>query len=226
MLGTSRNVTLWTICIALALMTPAGAHASSIFFIETNTSSLAGSNGYIDLQYIGLVGAGASTATITGFLTNGILGGCAAGCVTGDASGTLASTVTILNGALSGSGLNEFNEAITFGAFTEFEVVLSDPVGGTANSGFSLSFYGSDDATPLLSIYPGGASATLTVEPNGTVLPVTYADDGGRSYTTVTDESGPSPVPEPSSFFAVGVGLALLAGYAARNRFSCLAQSR
>jgi len=225
MLRTTRNVILWATCFALTLLAPAGARASSVFLIETNTSSLAGLSGYIDLQYEGNAGAGASTATITGFSTNGSLGGPATISLMGDASGNLASTVTILNGALNSSGYNDYNQAITFGMFTAFEVALSGPVGGTANSGFALSFYASDDMTNWLSTDPSGASAALTVEPDGTVLPVTYADDGGDYDTTVTNESGPSPVPEPSSFFAVGAGLALLAG-AVRSRFSCLAQNR
>jgi hypothetical protein len=225
MLRTIRNAILWTTCFALTLLAPAGAHANSIFLIETNTSSLTGS-GYIDLQYEGNAGAGASTATITGFSTNGSLGGPATISLVNDASGNLASSVTILNGALTSSGYNDYNEAITFGTFTEFEVALSNPVGGTMNSSFSLSFYASDDATPVLSTDLSGASAALTVEPDGTVLTETYADAAGKYDTTVTNESGPSPVPEPSSFFAVGAGLALLAVSVARNRFSCLAQNR
>jgi hypothetical protein len=224
MLRTTRNVILWTTCFALTLLAPAGAHAGSVFLIKTDTSSLSGS-GYIDLQYEGNLGAGASTAFITGFSTNGSLGGAATISLVGDASGNLASTVTILNGALDSSGYNDYNEAITFGTFTEFEVALSDPVGGVANSAFTLSFYASDDLTPVLSTDVSGASAALTVEPDGTVLTETYADGAGNYDTTVTNGSGPSPVPEPSSFYFVGAGLALLAGSAARNRFSHLAQN-
>lgn len=226
MLRTTRNIILWSTCFTLTLLAPAGARASSIFIIETDTSSLSGSSGYIDLQYEGNAGAGSSIATITGFSTDGSLGSPATISLMGDASGDLASSVTILNGALTSSGYNDYNEALTFGTFTEVEVALSNPVGGTMNSAFTLSFYASDDATPVLSTYLSGASASLTVEPDGTVLTETYADDAGKYDTTVTYGSGPSPVPEPSSFYFVGAGLALLAGIAARNRFLCLAQSR
>jgi hypothetical protein len=197
-----------------------------IFVINTNTSSISGTSGYIDVQYNGLAGAGASTATITLFSTDGTLGGPATISVIGDASGSLATTVILENGALDSSGLNDYDEAITFGTYTQFQVALSSPLGGTANSGFALIYYNSDYSVSLLSSDISGASAALTVEPNGTVVTETYADAGGKYYTTVTNESEPSPVPEPSSFFAVGAGLALLAGYAARHRFSCLAQSR
>jgi hypothetical protein len=105
-----------------------------------------------------------------GFRRTGVLGGPATISLMGDASGNLTSTVTILNGALNSSGYNDYNQALTFGTFTAFEVVLSDPVGGTANSGFALSFYASDDGTPVLSTDPSGASALLTVEPDGTVM--------------------------------------------------------
>jgi hypothetical protein len=208
------------------MLAPAGAFADSSFVFYTDTSSLHGMSGYIDLQYEGNAGIGYSTATITGFSTNGSLGGCAVSCLTGGASGDLISTVILDNGALSSWSYNDYDEAITFGTFTEFTVALSGPAGGTANSAFTLMFYNSDYSINWLSSDFDGASAKLTVKPDGTVLPVIYADDEGKFDTTVTNESGPSLVPEPSSFFAVGTGLALLAGYAARNRFSHLAQNR
>jgi hypothetical protein len=199
----------------LALLAPAVAHANSVLVIETTTSSLSGSRGYIDLQYQGNAGAGASTATITGFSTDGSLGGAATISSFGDATGNLASTVTIQNGALNSSGYNDFNQAITFGTLVDFMVTLSDPVGGAANSAFTLSYYASDDETPLLSADPSGASAQLTIEPNGTVLPATYADANGRYDSTINETS---PVPEPSSVLFAATGMALLAGGAARNR--------
>ena len=201
-------------CFVLAFLAPAAARASSVFVIETNTSSLSGS-GYIDLQYNANAGAGASTATITDFSTNGSLGGAATISLVGDASGNLASTVTILNGALNDSGYNDYNEAITFGTFIEFLVTLSAPVGGTTNSAFIVSYYASDDSTPVLSTNPSGASALLTVEPNGTVLTATYADASGAYDSTI---NGSSSVPEPSSVLFAAAGMALLAGGAVRNR--------
>jgi hypothetical protein len=221
-----RNVILSMTCFALTLLATAGAHADSVFVFHTDTSIISGLRGYIDLQYNGLLGAGESTATITLFSTDGSLGGPTPIHTIGDVTGDLASTIVIENGALNNSGLNDYDEAITFGTFTAFMVTLSGPAGGTANSGFALIYYNSDYSVSLLSSDISGASAALTVEPNGTVVTETYADAGGKYYTTVTNESEPSPVPEPSSFFAVGAGLALLAGYAARHRFSCLAQSR
>jgi len=201
-------------CFVLAFLAPAAARAGSVFFFATDTSSLSGS-GYIDLQYNANAGAGASTATITDFLTNGSLGGAATISLVGDASGNLASTVTILNGALDSSGYNDYNEAITFGTFATFEVALSNPVGGTANSAFILSYYASDDATPVFSTDLTGASALLTVEPNGTVLVQTYRSASGSYDTTL------GSTPEPSSALTLLGGLVLLAICAARVRWRC-----
>ena len=201
-------------CFVLAFLAPAAARAGSIFVFTTNTSSLSGS-GYIDLQYNGNAGAGASTATITGFSTNGSLGGPATISLVGDASGNLASAVTILNGVLNSSGYNDYNQAISFGAFATFQVTLSDPVGGTVTdtSAFIVSYYGSDDETALLSTDPSGASALLTVEPNGTVLVQTYQASGGGYDTTL------GSVPEPSPPLTLLAGLVLLAICAAPVRW-------
>jgi hypothetical protein len=199
-------------CFVLAFLAPAAARASSIFVFTTDTSSLSGS-GYIDLQYTANAGAGASTATITNFLTNGSLGGAATISLVGDASGDLASTVTILNGALNSSGYNDYNQAISFGTFLTFQVALFDPVGGTANSTFALSYYASDDSTPVLSTDLKGASATLTIYPNGSVLVQTYPAASGSYDTTL------GSVPEPASALTLLGGLVLLAGCTAPARF-------
>jgi len=201
----------------LALLAPATARGDAIYIIRTNTSTLAGSSGYIDLQYNGLLNAGASTATITGFSTDGSLDGII---LDGDASGDLAHTVVIQNGALNNSGLNDYDEAITFGTFVEFTVVLSGPPGGTANSGFALIYYNSDYTVNLLSAELSGVSATLTIQPDGGVLASTYQADDGKYYTTITEGSEPSSVPEPASALAIAAGLALLAGWTCRRRES------
>ena len=214
MVGIKRIRTFVAGCFVLAFLEPAATLAGSMFVVITDTSSLSGS-GYIDLQYNANAGAGASTATITNFLTNGSLGGAATISLVGDASGNLASTVTILNGALNSSGYNDYNEAITFGTFVTFNVTLSDPVGGTANSAFIVSYYASDDATPVLSTDLTGDSALLTIEPNGTVLVQTYQAAGGSYDTTI----GSGSVPEPSSVLTLLAGLVLLAGCAAPARF-------
>jgi hypothetical protein len=207
MLGPKRIRIFVAGCFALAFLAPAAARASSIFVFTTDTSSLSGS-GYIDLEYTANVGAGASTATITGFSTNGSLGGPATISLAGDASGNLASTVAILNGVLNNSGFNDYNQAITFGTFLTFQVTLSDPVGGTATdtSTFVVSYYASDDLTPVLSTDSRGASATLIIQPNGTVLIQTYQAGGGSYDTTL------GSVPEPVSVFTALAGLVLLAG--------------
>ena len=209
-------------CFVLALLAPATARGDAIYIIRTNTSTLQSGSGFIDLQYNGLANAGASTATITGFSSDGSLGGCvpASACVIGDASGDLASTLVIENGALNNSGLNDYDEAITFGTFVEFTVVLSGPPGGTANSGFALIYYNSDYTVNLLSAELSGVSATLTIQPDGGVLASTYQADDGKYYTTITEGSEPSSVPEPSSALAIVAGLALLAGWTCRRRES------
>lgn len=199
-------------CFVLALLAPTAARAGSIFIIETDTSPIladfgSGYTGYIDLQFNANAGADFATATIFGFSSDGSL--TAPTYLIGDASGNLATTVTIGNGALDASGYNDYNQAFTFGTFVKFEITLAGPAlnasGNTAGSAFSLSFYGSDDETNLLSTDLSGASAMLDIEPSGTVTPFTYAAGDNNVYTTIT------AVPEPRSVLLLAAGLLLLA---------------
>jgi hypothetical protein len=207
-------------CFALVVLAPGAARADTTFIVETDTSPIltefgSGYTGYVDLQYNALSGAGLSTATITEFSSDGTLGGCVpeSSCVTGDASGDLSSTVTIGNGALDNSSYNDFNEAITFGTFVDFVVTLSGPPGGTNSSTFTLSYFETDDSTPLLSADPTGASGTITIQPSGAVATETYKAADNNYYTTIT------MAPEPSSALPLGAVLLLAAGVAVRTRF-------
>ena len=203
---TNRTRTLFL--TALLASTPAWPASVITFTVETNTSSLAGESGYIDLQFNGLSGAQSASVAITNFTTTGIL---ELGTITyaGDASGTLAGTVNIANGASNNSGYNDYNEALTFGSQTEFTIALSGPAisasNGSPSSTFALSFYASDDTTPLLSGDPSGASADITINPNGSETVSNFPAAGGLDDTRVV-----SSVPEPSPNFMLVIGGAML----------------
>ncbi len=199
---TNRTRTL--VLVALFASTPAWPASVITFTVETNTSSLAGESGYIDLQFNGLSGAQSASVAITNFTTTGTLEPGTIAYV-GDASGTLAGTVTIANGASNNSGYNDYNEALTFGSQTEFAITLSGPAISAPNaspsSTFALSFYASDDATPLLSSDPSGASANITINPNGSDTIATF------NNTQVL-----SSVPEPSPHLILLISSILVIG--------------
>ena len=127
-------------CFAVGLLLPAPARAGLTALITTNTTSIAGQSGYIDLQFNALSGAALDTVIAFDFATDGALGGCPGTCSGsfGDASGDLLTTVTIGNGAVDNSGVNDFNEGLTFGTFTQFILTIPTPTaGGTADSTFT-----------------------------------------------------------------------------------------
>jgi len=201
-------------CFAVGLLLPAPARAGLTALITTNTTSIAGQSGYIDLQFNALSGAALDTVIAFDFATDGALGGCPGTCSGsfGDASGDLLTTVTIGNGAVDNSGVNDFNEGLTFGTFTQFILTIPTPTaGGTADSTFTLSFFASDDATPLLSADALGRSATFTVDPSGAVSLLTYQDSMSNFDTTV------GIIPEPSSF-ALALGAISALAYCLRQR--------
>jgi hypothetical protein len=198
------NKTRTLLLIALLASTPAWSASVITFTFETDTSSLAGESGYIDLQFNALSGAQSATAAITNFTTTGTL---EPGAITyaGDASGNLAGAVTIANGASNNSGYNDYNEALKFGSLTEFTITLSglalSASNGSPSSTFALSFYASDDATPLLSTDLSGASVAITINPNGSATVATFPNAVGVDDTQLV-----SSVPEPPPHLMLVIG--------------------
>jgi hypothetical protein len=109
------------------------AHAGTISYdIGVNTSSLLGTNGYLDFQFD--PGAPApsdsGSATLTDFATDGTL--MAAASPFGDVTGSFPGTVTINNTDVT----NEYTPGFTYGSFFDVLVTLDIPVvSGNAASG-------------------------------------------------------------------------------------------
>jgi hypothetical protein len=210
-----------TLAIMIALL-PSAAHAGLTAVIQTNSSSLAGESGYVDLQFNAFSGAQAATVTIFDFSTNGVLGGCPPtdGCVFGDVTGGIgpSQSLIIQNGATDNSGMNDFTQGITFGTNISFLVTFSGPAvsapDGSGGGTFSLTYYDTN-FNPLLSANgPGGASLTVTVDPFGVLSPITYSDANGAFDTSFME------TPEPASFFLVFGALTALGLW--RNRAAAL----
>lgn len=197
-----------TLIVASTLAPTIAWPGTLTYFIDTNTSTLSGDQGYIDLQFNALSGAQNATAAIQNFSTNGLLNP-ATIVYAGDASGSLAGTVSIANGALHASGYNDYNEALKFGSLTQFEITLSGPAlnspNGSPASTFALSFYAADDSTPLLSDDPSGASATITINPNGSDTIESFPDPNGGLDTRII-----ASAPEPLSLLLLSLGLLTL----------------
>jgi hypothetical protein len=202
-MNTLKSVALGA-SLALGFL-PAAQAASITYEVHVDTTSLSGTDGYLDFQFNpGGLDALAATATITGFNPyDATL--IPPAMPTGDVSGELPGDVTLGNSG----GFNDYFHGLTFGGQFSFFLTLagdalspaSTPLGGTA---FSLLLFGVDGFTPLLTVDPDGRLASLQIGPTGAVGVETFARaQGGDPAATVTELTA---VPEPTTLLLVASG--------------------
>jgi len=178
--------------IALFLFAASTTFASYVWNVSIDTTSLNNDSGYLYFQYNPGIGAAPTTATISGF-TGGTLGAMGAGAFSGSGdyvTGNLPGNVVFQNT----NGVNDYNQAFTFGDSISFHVLFSDPAVGYPDYGastFSLGFFADEYGATQL---PGGVMADWT--------------NSGALVTT----------PEPGTFCLIGP--ALLGIFGLRKRFS------
>jgi pimeloyl-ACP methyl ester carboxylesterase len=162
------------------------------YAISVDTSLIAGTQGYIDLQLDpGVLPVDAAQVDITGYNMDGpiIIDPLSFSSVSGDVSGSLLSDLTIANT----TAFNDFFQEVGFGNFITFDVTFSGPAlssptpGVTSGSTFSFSLYDSTASTPLLSSDPTGAVLSAQIGPSGqlSVTPLP-GNGGGPSVATAT----------------------------------------
>ncbi len=200
--------------IALVMFAASSAFASLSYesvTVNTNSLGLAGQSGYLYLQYVPFMAA-ASTATVSGFATDGILGATAPGAFPTSGqyvTGTLPGTVTFANTNV----VNDYNQAITFGNTISFLLTFNMPASGVAggSSTFSLGLFA--DAlgiTPLVNLSGGNYA--------GTALTVTLDNNGTVSGQVLVNPSQASAVPIPAAAWLLGSGLMGLVGLRKRAK--------
>jgi hypothetical protein len=197
--------------IAVIMFAASSAFALQSYDVTVDTSSLNGDTGYLYLQYATIDKAVASTATVSGFATDGTLGAQdTVDVVNGSAvSGTLPGSVAFQNT----NSINDYNQAITFGNTLNFLVSFtSTPVANTpAVSTLSLGLYGDAfGSTPLLNVNDPSIS--------GTVAMINLNNDGNTSATSLDATTNVAPVPEPATCALLGVGLFGLCVYGKRRK--------
>lgn len=196
--------------VAALLGAAAPATAASITYaVHVDTGALAGTQGYLDLQFLpGGADALAATARVTAFNPYDATFAPTADLV-GDASGLLPGDATLGNG----QGFNDLFQGVTFGQQFWFLLTLAGdalspsapPLSGTA---FSLLLFGSDGFTPLLTVDPDGRIAALQIGPTGQVGVQTFAQVTGASPVATVEEV--TAVPEPTTLLLVGSGVMAL----------------
>ena len=185
-------------CLIFALVLLAAGTAFAIpqtYQVYVNTAAIAGQSGYLDFQFNPGNNAQAAFAEVMNFSSSG--GSLSGSPVTaGTVNGNLPGTVTIVNTG----AWDDYFEGFTFGNQIHFSVRLDGPAltspDGTAGGGsdFAFSMFAADQVTPLLTNDPNGFAMTAKVMTDGT----TEAYYGPST----------SPVPEPSTFALLGLGLA------------------
>jgi hypothetical protein len=176
--------------IAVIMFAATSAFADYSYNFDVNTSSLSGTNGYLDLQFSPGSYSGTASAVVSNFSSDAALNSVI---ITGDVTGALPGTITLNNT----TGFNDYYQAVTFGNNVHFSLNLS----GAADNAFGLFFFANDGSTPLLtSDMTNGAAATVTLTPTGTVL------------TNNSAQTLASPTPIPAAAWLFGSGLMGLAG--------------
>lgn len=190
--------------IAFVLLISGSALASLSYDVSVDTSTLNGQSGYLYLQYTPLNGV-ASTATVSGFTTNGALGAQdTVDTANGSAvTGTLPGSVVFANT----NGVNDYDQAITFGNSLSFVLSFNSTPGAPAGgvSTFSLGLFADAlGTTPLINVN----------DPNvaGTGVMVNLNNDGSTSVQSLDSTVNATPTPIPAAAWMFGSGLAGLVG--------------
>jgi opacity protein-like surface antigen len=225
------------IAAAAALLTlcAGAAQAAEVYQFNIDTSSIAGTTGYIELQFANGGAFGLqqeATATVSGFSSDGhftetdphgLVDFPGFPNVTGDVTGALPGVVTMTGVT---TNFDDYLQGFTFGQSFSFSLMLSGPavddskcVGGACSlPGFSLDLFALDGSGFLLTGDPTGANgpdftlAQVQVNADGSSTPIVYpGPNGGAAALTVT------AVPEPSAWALMLTGFGAL-GLALRRR--------
>ncbi|MBJ6724227.1 NF038129 family PEP-CTERM protein [Geomesophilobacter sediminis] len=181
--------------VAALLCASTSAFASYEIDFDVNTTSLAATGGYIDLQYNNGLSATLANASVLNFSTDGALVG--SPMTVGSVTGSLPTTVSFTNAG----GMNDYFHQMTFGNNVHFHLTV-DQVAGNS---FGLSFYGADGLTPLLTSDPNGYAAIADITASGLNLTVNSA------------QVAASQTPIPAAAWLLGSGLMGLAGIRRRK---------
>ena len=184
------------------LVWPGAAIASTVYTVTADTSAIAGTDGYLDLQFEpSPVTPNLATAVVTGFSTDGTLTGAAS--LTGDVTGQLPGALTFDNQTV----FNDYFQETTFGNTETFTVTLNGPTPMSgSSSAFNIAFYGSDGATPLLTDSPDGEAGQIILYGDGSTSVQLYPPAAGEQPVLTITPAVTAPEPATGALIALAFG--------------------
>lgn len=197
----------------LAGLCGAALHATKLYSVTVDTSSVNGTQGFLDFQFNpGNNSSQSATVQILNFNPGGgVLTGFPE--VTGDVTGTLPGTLTFSNS----TPLNDYFQGFTYGSMFSFDLFLSGPAvdspNGVASAGssFGAGLFDSNQ-NPILTNAPSGLVQEVDINLDGTITATGFpTDTGGPSVVSFTVTAVPEPTTAP-------LMAALLAGIALVRR--------
>ena len=193
---TKSTLSAIALCWALALPAHAG-----VWQIDIDTTPLAGTAGYLDLQLNpGAADALPLQARISDFSTDAWLGGVL---TDGAASGSLAGTLVLDNV----SALNAWLQELIFGNRLAFRLAIDDAPDSGSGTRFATLLWDADFNALLAA---AGDYSALRID----VAPDTGSTIGASPYVSV------NAVPEPGVMASLLAGLAMMAWVVGRRRLA------
>lgn len=196
-----RRVCIRLAAILLLAGLSIGTVSAASFFITADTSSVAGTHGYIDLQFNpGDTTTQAATANILNLEADGGMLDYTSVQISGDVT-TSPGLITENND----TPYNDYFQGLTYGTSLSFLVILSGPAidnpdgVSTAGSTFGVGFYDSG-SNSILTDDASGFAGEVNINLDGTTTPVTFLYGGELSVATI------QLVPEPSTLW-LGAGI-------------------
>ena len=207
--------------ISVIMFAASSAFASMSYDINVDTSSVLGESGYLYLTFnTGVTQIGTYTASLTNFTSDGSLGATVASTTPGvtgtlvtGAFGTAPGNVSMTSGTVQ---TVDYNQAITFGHYFDFKLVLPDAGPQNATSNFGLSLAADAFGAQLVS-KADGVTPVLTGDANGQLINITLNGDLTASAVSSDASAQATPTPLPAAAWLFGSGIMGLAGIRRRK---------
>ena len=193
---------------AICLFPAAEASAGSIgYSITINTSAVAGSLGYLDVNFSPGVNSQLAYATLAVFTSDGSFPGPAPS-VIGSVMGTLPGDLFMDNSTYA-----DYFQPFTFGNTIHFYVnfagpAVDSPDGSSSGTTFGFGLWDSTGTVPLLTTdVQGGFVASVDLNNDGSLTPHSFPPSAAGG-SPVADFA---PTPEPGSWLLAAPAFAFLA---------------